>query len=59
VLADMPARAHRVTARAKIWLEAHGHFAVGNGGGRFFAAVHETGSIRVGAEQVGHCSGSS
>src|SRR5689334_16507610 len=49
----MPDRAHRVTACAKVWLEARGHFAVGEGGVRFLAAIHEAGSIRVGAEHVG------
>jgi len=49
----MHARSHRLQVRGKIWLEAKGRFALGDGGVRLLSEIDARGSIRVAAERVG------
>ncbi|MGH7268568.1 MAG: winged helix-turn-helix domain-containing protein [Candidatus Rokuibacteriota bacterium] len=49
----MHRRAHRLVVRHKVWLEAPGGFALGDGGVALLAAIDATGSIRAGVQRVG------
>jgi molybdate transport system regulatory protein len=49
----MHSRSYRTTVRSKVWIDANGRFAVGDGGIDLLAALHQTGSIRAAADQVG------
>jgi hypothetical protein len=42
-------RSYRPRVRGKVWLEARGRFAVGDGGVRLLQSIDDTGSIRAAA----------
>jgi molybdate transport system regulatory protein len=46
-------RSYRPRVRGKVWLEARGRFAVGDGGVRLLQSIDDTGSIRAAAAKVG------
>ena len=49
----MPRQSHRLRVRSKVWLEAEGGFALGDGGIEFLRAVDAAGSLRGAAARVG------
>lgn len=49
----MPGQAHRLRVRHKVWLDAAGQFALGDGGAGLLGAIDDTGSIRAAARKVG------
>jgi molybdate transport system regulatory protein len=49
----MLARAYRLRVRHKVWLDARGRFALGDGGVDLLRAIDQTGSIRAAAREVG------
>jgi len=49
----MHAQAHRLRIRHKVWLDAGGRFALGDGGVDLLRAIDETGSIRAAAQEIG------
>jgi len=49
----MPGQAHRLRVRHKVWLDAAGRFALGDGGVELLRAIDATGSIRAAAGEVG------
>jgi molybdate transport system regulatory protein len=51
--ADMHRESYRPRVRGKVWLEAKGRFAVGDGGVLLLRAIEATGSIRAAATRVG------
>jgi molybdate transport system regulatory protein len=46
-------QSHRLRIRGKVWLEARGRFALGDGGVRLLRAIGATGSVRAAADRVG------
>jgi molybdate transport system regulatory protein len=50
---EMHHREDRLVVRHKVWLDAGGHFAVGDGGTDLLRAIDATGSIRAAAAGVG------
>jgi molybdate transport system regulatory protein len=57
LLAEMHGREHRrhrrLEMRHKVWLDADGRFAVGDGGTDLLCAIEATGSVRAAAARVG------
>jgi len=51
--AEMHGREYRLAVRHKVWLDAGGRFAVGDGGTDLLRAIDATGSVRAAAERVG------
>jgi molybdate transport system regulatory protein len=49
----MSGQSHRLRVRSKVWLEAAGGFAVGDGGIELLRAVETAGSLRGAAAGVG------
>jgi len=49
----MHGREHRLEVRHKVWLDAGGRFAVGDGGTDLLRAIEATGSVRAAARSVG------
>jgi len=49
----MPSQAYRLRVRHKVWLDAAGRFAVGDGGMDLLRAIDASGSIRAAAREVG------
>jgi len=51
----MNGRSYRIAprVRGKVWLEADGRFALGDGGVRLLQAIEEAGSIRAAAQLLG------
>jgi molybdate transport system regulatory protein len=49
----MHRREHRLAVRHKVWLDADGRFAVGDGGTDLVRAIARTGSVRAAALSVG------
>jgi molybdate transport system regulatory protein len=49
----MPGQSYRLTVRNKVWLEAEGGFALGDGGIELLRAVDAGGSLRAAAARVG------
>jgi len=49
----MHGREHRLAVRHKVWLDAGGRFAVGDGGTDLLRAIAATGSVRAAARSVG------
>jgi molybdate transport system regulatory protein len=57
LLAEMHGREHRrhrrLEMRHKLWLDADGRFALGDGGSDLLRAIEATGSVRAAAARVG------
>ena len=49
----MHGREHRLAVRHKVWLDAGGRFALGDGGTELLRAIETTGSVRAAARSVG------
>lgn len=49
----MPGQAPRLRVRHKVWLDAAGRFALGDGGAELLGAIDVTGWIRAAARKVG------
>jgi len=49
----MHGREYRLAVRHKVWLDAGGRFAVGDGGTELLRAIEATGSVRAAARHVG------
>ena len=49
----MPGQAYRLRVRHKVWLDAAGRFALGDGGVELLGAIDATGSIQAAAQKVG------
>ena len=49
----MHGREHRLAGRHKVWLDAGGRFALGDGGTELLRAIETTGSVRAAARSVG------
>src|SRR5437867_6037326 len=49
----MHGREYRLAVRHKVWLDAGGRFAVGDGGTELLRAIETTGSVRAAARHVG------
>src|SRR2546422_5230165 len=49
----MHGREYRLAVRHKVWLDAGGRFAVGDGGTELLRAIETTGSVRAAARSVG------
>jgi len=48
----MHGQEYRLAIRHKVWLDAGGRFAVGDGGTDLLRAIDATGSVRAGARSV-------
>ena len=51
--AEMHGQEYRLAIRHKVWLDAGGRFAVGDGGTDLLRAIDATGSVRAAARSVG------